>query len=119
MNSESTPLNLVHLHIRSAVEADLPALEWEGAYRHFRRVYADAFQHQQKGLSRLWLVELPGQGVIGQVFVQFICDRHELADGSQRAYLYAFRVKPQYRWVSAVGCWNVSCRTFASADFTA
>jgi len=26
-----------------------------------------------------------------------VCDRSELADGSRRAYLYSFRIRPQFR----------------------
>jgi len=83
--------------IRPMVEADLPALEWNGEYQHFRRVFADAFQRMQRGFSILWVAELPKKGLIGQVFIQFTCDRPELADGTERAYLYSFRVQKKYR----------------------
>lgn len=83
--------------VRPACKADLPDLEWEGELTHFRRVYADAYRRQEQGLTLIWIAVLPGIGLIGQVFIQFICDRHELADGKQRAYLYSFRVRPQYR----------------------
>jgi len=88
---------LARVQIRHMVEDDLPALEWNGEYAHFRRVYLDAFERFQRGLSVLWVAELPGAGIIGQVFIQLICDRPELADGSNRAYLYSFRVRPEYR----------------------
>ena len=45
----------------------------------------------------LWVAELPGVGVIGQLFVQLKSRRPELADGAGRAYIYAFRVRPAYR----------------------
>ena len=83
--------------IRLLNETDLPALEWDGEFTHFRRMYADAFKRQQRGFSILWVAELPGYGIIGQVFIQLICDRHELADGLYRAYLYSFRIKPPFR----------------------
>ncbi len=83
--------------VRNAQKEDLPDMEWNGEYRHFRRVYADAFQQMQRGHSLLWLAEHPNCGLIGQVFIQLICDRHELADGLERAYLYSFRVQTQYR----------------------
>lgn len=83
--------------IRPMVEADLPAMEWDGEYKHFRRVYADAYSRMKRGLSVLWVAELPGVGLIGQVFIQFICDRLELADGVDRAYLYSFRVRSGFR----------------------
>jgi len=83
--------------IRPMEEVDLPTLEWDGEYTHFRRMYADAFKRQQRGFSILWVAELLDYGIIGQVFIQLICDRHELADGLYRAYLYSFRIKPPFR----------------------
>ncbi len=85
------------VHIRYMQERDLPGLEWDGEFTHFRRLYADAFQRMQKQLAVHWVAELPGAGIIGQVFVQLTCDRPELADGFQRAYLYSFRIRPPYR----------------------
>jgi ribosomal protein S18 acetylase RimI-like enzyme len=83
--------------VRQVAAEDLAGLEWEGEYKHFRHVYAEAFQRMQRGYSMLWVAELPGTGLIGQVFIQFICDRPELADGVKRAYLYSFRVRGEYR----------------------
>lgn len=83
--------------IRHLVQEDLPALEWQGEYRHFRRLYAEAYRRAQRGLAVLWVAELYGTGVIGQVFIQLLCDRSELADGNTRAYLYSFRILPSYR----------------------
>lgn len=85
------------LVIRHACKNDLSAMEWNGEYKHFRRVYSEAFQHMQRGHSILWLAEHREAGLIGQVFIQLICDRHELADGQERAYLYSFRVHQKYR----------------------
>jgi ribosomal protein S18 acetylase RimI-like enzyme len=50
-----------------------------------------------QGLSLLWVAELPPQGLIGQVFIQLQCDRPELCNGIDRAYLYSFRVRPAFR----------------------
>lgn len=72
-------------------------MEWGGELKHFRRVYAEAYHHMVRGHSILWLAEHRGTGLIGQVFIQLICDRHELADGRDRAYLYSFRVRESYR----------------------
>ncbi|HSV85195.1 MAG TPA: hypothetical protein VLH85_01375, partial [Levilinea sp.] len=69
---------LQQIHIRHIRRSDLPALEWDGVYQHFRRVYADAYSRYEKGQSILWVAELPGAGIIGQVFIQLVCDRHEL-----------------------------------------
>jgi len=83
--------------IRTIEKRDLPALEWDGEFTHFRRVYAEAYERHVSGLSVLWVAELPGTGIIGQVFIQLICDRPELADGVHRAYFYSFRVRAPYR----------------------
>jgi ribosomal protein S18 acetylase RimI-like enzyme len=85
------------LHIRPLRESDLPALEWNGEFSHFRRLYAEAYKRHKRGLSVLWVAELTGKGIIGQVFIQLTCDRPELANGNDRAYLYSFRVQPEYR----------------------
>lgn len=83
--------------IRHLQQKDLPNLEWDGEFTHFRRVYAEAYERMQSGLSVLWVAELPGNGIVGQVFIQLTCDRPELADGFNRAYLYSFRVRTPYR----------------------
>jgi ribosomal protein S18 acetylase RimI-like enzyme len=97
VETESMPSLTSQVVVRHVTEADLPAMEWEGEYTHFRRVYADAYARMRKGYSILWLAELPGSGLIGQVFIQLTCDRLELADGLERAYLYSFRVRKEYR----------------------
>ncbi|GIV66876.1 MAG: hypothetical protein KatS3mg047_1269 [Bellilinea sp.] len=83
--------------IRNVCKEDLPALEWGGEFSHFRRVYAEAFERAQMGYSILWVAELLEKGIIAQVFIQLICNRKELADGIRRAYLYSFRVHPDFR----------------------
>jgi ribosomal protein S18 acetylase RimI-like enzyme len=88
---------LAQVNIRYLKAEDLPSLEWDGEYTHFRRVYEQAFWRARNGLSVLWVVELDGVGIIGQVFIQLRCDQPELADGVQRAYLYSFRIKSPYR----------------------
>ncbi|KAA3643060.1 MAG: GNAT family N-acetyltransferase [Chloroflexi bacterium] len=86
------------LLIRHLREADLPALEWEGQYTHFRNLYAEAYQRMQVGKAVLWVVEVPQIGLIGQAFIQLkINGRPRLADGWSRAYLHSFRVRPEYR----------------------
>ena len=83
--------------IRQAKMSDLPAMEWDGEYAHFRKLYAEAYQRAINGSALLWVAELPEAGIIGQVFIQLICDRPELADGYLRAYLYSFRIQAAYR----------------------
>ncbi len=85
------------LAIRQVIKADLPALEWEGEYTHFRRLYSEAFYRGELGEAVLWVAELPGKRLIGQLFVHLDSRRKELANGDWRAYIYGFRVRPVYR----------------------
>lgn len=85
------------VEIRTLRMPDLPALEWDGEYRHFRRLYREIYQSTCLGKAVMWVADLDGVGVIGQVFVQLDSARKELADGSTRGYVYGFRVQPPYR----------------------
>ncbi len=88
---------LIHVRIRKAIETDLPAMEWNGEYAHFRHMFAQAYSQARQGTTVIWIMEIPGIGCIGQAIVQLTCSRPELADGFHRAYLYGFRIKPKYR----------------------
>lgn len=90
-------MDLTQVTIRHATRSDLPAMEWDGEYTHFRRLYQDIFGSAERGEAVLWVAELPGAGVVGQVFVQLQSSRLELADGSRRAYVYGFRIMAAYR----------------------
>jgi ribosomal protein S18 acetylase RimI-like enzyme len=83
--------------IRQADRDDLIDLEWEGEYAHFRRLYADAYHLVEKGSAIIWIAEADDSGLIGQCFVSLKGNRPELADGMIRAYVYGFRVRPEYR----------------------
>ena len=85
------------LIIRNAAEEDLPALEWDGEYSHFRNLFRNLYLSSLKGETKLWVAEMPEIGLIGQIFVQFISSRSDIADGRLRAYLFSFRVKKAYR----------------------
>jgi ribosomal protein S18 acetylase RimI-like enzyme len=85
------------LLIRQATRDDLPSLEWDGEYTHFRRLYADTYSLVQQSKAVMWIAELNGSGLIGQCFVSLIGNRQELADGKNRAYIYGFRVQPRFR----------------------
>lgn len=88
---------LERIRIRKMIREDLPALEWDGEYVHFRNVYKGVYQRTQIGTAIAWVAESPDTGIVGQVFLQLDCDRPELANGWNRAYLYSFRIKPPYR----------------------
>ncbi len=51
----------------------------------------------ERGEAAIWVAELPGKELIGQVLVQLKSSRFELADGKTRAYIFGFRIKPEYR----------------------
>jgi ribosomal protein S18 acetylase RimI-like enzyme len=88
---------LAQVQIRRLSKADLPALEWDGEYTRFRRLFAETYQSAVKGRAVLWVADLPGNGLVGQIFVQLNSARLELADGKTRAYIYAFRVRQPFR----------------------
>ncbi len=85
------------LTIRQAVTADLPALEWDGAFQHYRRMYASIYQNTQSGTALMWVVETAELEIIGQAFVMLVSTEKSAADGKNRAYVFAFRVKPSWR----------------------
>ncbi len=93
----SRPMDRTRLRIRQALRDDLLELEWEGAYQHFRGVYADVFKRTERGLALMWIAELPEEGVVGQAFVQLKMTDRTCADGIRRAYLHSFRVRPAAR----------------------
>lgn len=85
------------LHVRPAVESDLREMEWEGSYKRYRRVYLDVFERMLEGKAIMWVVDLPAFGLIGQAFIQFKMTDSSCANGSTRAYLHSFRVRPALR----------------------
>lgn len=89
--------NLTNLIFRPVTEADLPALEWDGEYKKYRRMYANLYQDYLAGKTLLWLVELPHGEIIGQTFILLNGGDKDTADGSHRAYLFALRVKRHYQ----------------------
>ena len=58
------------LKIRLLNKGDLPALEWDGEYIHYRRLFKKIYKSARKGNSILWVIELKDSGLIGQLFVQ-------------------------------------------------
>ena len=86
-----------NLVIRNAYSEDLPALEWNGELERFRFLYQDVYRSSLRGEAVMWIAEHKLEGVIGQLFVQLLSLRKELADGWKRAYIYGFRVQPGFR----------------------
>ena len=85
------------IRIRQVTRKDLPDLEWEGKYRHFRRLFADAYHRAERGEAVLWIAEIPGVGIVGQLFVQIGEQRNNPGNGREKAYIYGFRVREPYR----------------------
>ena len=95
----TTPKNFDKTQIRPLKPADLPGLEWEGEYTHFRPMFERAYQRAESGEAVVWVAALDKK-LIGQVFVQLKSGRNALIDGHTRAYLYAIRVRPEFRNLS-------------------
>jgi ribosomal protein S18 acetylase RimI-like enzyme len=87
---------LEKIQIRHLRKDDLPGLEWEGEFIHFRPMFERAYRRIEVGEGLVWVAAYQ-QKMIGQVFVQLRSGRNELVDGHSRAYLYAIRVRPEYR----------------------
>jgi ribosomal protein S18 acetylase RimI-like enzyme len=84
--------------IRSVEESDLPALEWDGEYTHFRLLFRQAYTDMLAGGRLLLALEdLVREEIVGQIFIQFSSSDARFADGHGRGYLYALRIKPHYR----------------------
>ena len=60
---------LDHVTIRLLREEDLPALEWDGEYIRYRKVYQEVYRNSQRGISLPYVAETPEDGIIGQVFL--------------------------------------------------
>ncbi|MGD2026250.1 MAG: GNAT family N-acetyltransferase [Anaerolineales bacterium] len=85
------------MRFRLAVEDDLREMEWEGRYKRYRRVYKDVYHRASRGLALMWVVELPSFGLIGQAFIQLKMRDRSCANGTSRAYIHSFRVRPSLR----------------------
>lgn len=83
--------------IRKMRPSDLPGLEWEGELIHFRNIFRQVFEQYREGEAVLWVAECPSEGIIAQVFIQLVSRRAELANGNNRAYLFGFRVRPDFQ----------------------
>ena len=84
------------LQIRHLLHSELISLEWEGEYKHFRRLYREIYQSACDGRAVIWVADLDRIEIIGQLFIQLESARVELADGEKCAYIYGFRVKDSY-----------------------
>lgn len=94
----ASPAWLEQVNLRHAHAEDLPALEWEGEYAHFRRMYREVFERARRGHALMWLADLPGAGLLGQAFVQLFLDGPAgWRAGRRHAYVHGFRVRSELR----------------------
>lgn len=84
------------LQIRDAAVSDLPAMEWEGEYRRYRRVYRQAMKEAEKG-RRIILVAEIGDFVVGQIFIHFHTKWSFRFKDRKTGFLHSFRVRENYR----------------------
>ena len=80
-------------HVRAD---ELEALEWDGAYTRYRRIYRQTYDDVARG-QRLMLVAATERELVGQIFVQLTSSEARYADGHSRAYLYSLRVRPEWQ----------------------
>ena len=92
----STPLEH-QIVIRQVIKRDLPALEWEGEFSHFRHLFAEAYRLQELGDVLMWVVDLPNFGIIGQLFIQLYGPNQIQTSKTKYAYIYGFRIRADYR----------------------
>jgi ribosomal protein S18 acetylase RimI-like enzyme len=92
----STPLEH-QIVIRQVIKRDLPSLEWEGEFSHFRHLFAEAYRLQELGDVLMWVVDLPNFGIIGQLFIQLYGPNQIQTSKTKYAYIYGFRIRPDYR----------------------
>jgi len=90
-------INPEDLNICQVTRDDLPALEWEGEYKKYRRMYARLYQNTHRGLTLMWVIKNFDGEIIGQAFVMLKSGERAAADGENRAYVFAFRIKPAWR----------------------
>lgn len=84
------------VQIRLGTVDDLPALEWDGEYSHYREVYRAGMEDARRGHRALLVAEVDGK-VVGQIFLQFKSPIPIPGVNGKVGYLYAFRVRPERR----------------------
>ena len=83
--------------IRLWRESDLPALEWDGEYSCYRRVYKNVFQNSFRGITRPFVAETAADGIIGQVILTERPPSETYDPNRYTYFLTSFRVKPAFR----------------------
>ncbi|MBN1265090.1 MAG: GNAT family N-acetyltransferase [Anaerolineales bacterium] len=89
-------VDLSRLYIRKLRGEDLPALEWEGLFRHYRNLYLKTYEEYLQGIRMMLVAEYNGN-VIGQIFILFGTIESDPTPDRFTAYLYSLRVRPEFR----------------------
>ena len=84
------------ISFRLAREDDLPKLEWQGAYTHFRTVFRNTYSDQQQG-RRLMLLADYNNYPIGQIFILIKEQMSGLGSRRRQGYLYSLRVMDAFQ----------------------
>ena len=71
VNEGDPVVEIEKINIRRMTREDLPALEWDGEFTHFRNVYRSVYNRMQQGTADAWVAESPQAEIIGQVFLQY------------------------------------------------
>lgn len=94
----ASPDWLARTTVRPIRDDEVPQLEWEGRYTKYRLIYQQVLERAERGTAVMWGAALPEAGIIGQAFVQLeSVARPQFADGSERAYVHSFRVRPEFQ----------------------
>lgn len=99
MTTQDDPTRLaltLEIKIRTATKQDLPLLEWNGQYTHFRRIFRRAYREQCRG-KRLMLVADKGGFPIARLFILYEGKNRSLANGYSRGYIYSFHVMEAFQ----------------------
>lgn len=95
---KSRPLaQLDEIIIRQITESDLPNLEWNGVFTHYRRLYKEAYLRTLQNGLVMWVAVTDEDQMLGQLFIQLTSSQSDMADGYFRAYMFGFRVKPEFQ----------------------
>lgn len=84
------------LIIRPINENELPALEWEGQYIHYRNIYRQTYVEMCVG-RRIILVASRQDTILGQILIRFNTIPADPEPDHKTGYFYSFRVLPQFR----------------------
>ena len=88
---------LDQVNIRLLREEDLPALEWDGEYTRYRKIYQEVYRNLARGISFPYVAETAEDGIIGQVFLTRKDPNPAYAGRMRYFFLSSFRIKEPFR----------------------